>query len=289
MIKKILFISITSLSIAVTGSALADSYSDIELGVDHIDYQEHLAEFAGQGKITQSASANNPTLRNFSYSELNDQWGLIVQGSTTLATSIQQEKWSLGRFGQIQEDEFKIKYSEIGLGFAYALQPKIQLVLGGKFTSSGFTRSNFQKTNPGAAQFEAAIAPAAFDLSLGAVTEDQYSFLANVALRYDTRLEPTQSPWSWYAEIGANTPIYNAIQNTNLPDETLTDSFNGWGVSGDVGVGYRLLKTLSLKLGVHGQYSQRDAIVRQSGVYRLSVPDITLTSMGVGLGISWTY
>lgn len=272
--------------------AKTDSYSELDISFDHMSYEETLSNFAqlgSDGKISQSVSVTNPTLRTFSFSEINDSWGLIVKGSSTLATSVAQERWSLGSFGVIQEDEFKLKYAEIGVALAYKWHSNTQLVLGGSFTSSSFTRSNFEKVQPGAGRFEAVISPATFDPAVGAVNEDQYSFLATAALRYDTRLANTGSPWSFYSELGANLPVYVAIQNTSLPKQTLTDNFNGWGAYGELGVRYHWHERLSLKLGLHGQYSQRKEIVITADNNRLRVPDINLTSLGLGLGISWLY
>jgi len=272
--------------------AKKDSYSELDIGFDHMSYEETLSGFAqlgSDGNISQAVSVTNPTLRTFSFSEINDHWGLIVKGSSTLATSVAQERWSLGSFGVIQEDEFKLKYAEIGTALAYKWRANTQLVIGGTFTSSSFTRSNFEKVQPGAARFEAAISPATFDPAVGAVNEDQYAFLAAMAWRYDTRFTRASSPWSFYAELGANLPVYVAVQNTSIPKQTLTDSFNGWGTYGDIGVRYHWHEKLSLKLGLHGQYSQRKEIVITADNSRLRVPDINLTSLGLGLGISWRY
>jgi hypothetical protein len=272
--------------------AKTDSYSELDIGFDHISYEETLSDLAQlgkDGKISQAVSVTNPTLRTFSFSEINDKWGLIVKGSSTLATSVAQERWKLGSFGTIQEDEFKLKYAEIGVALAYKWRANTQLVIGGTFTSSSFTRSNFEKVQPGAGRFEAAISPATFEPAVGAVNEDQYAFLATASLRYDTRLTRKNSPWSFYSELGANLPVYVAIQNTSIPKETLTDSFNGWGIYGDVGVRYHWSEKLSLKMGLHGQYSQRKEIEITADNNRLRVPDINLTSLGLGLGISWLY
>ncbi|MDZ7924483.1 MAG: hypothetical protein U5M23_10540 [Marinagarivorans sp.] len=134
-----------------------------------------------------------------------------------------------------------------------------------------------------------AISPATFDPAVGAVNEDQYAFLATAALRYDSRLENTAAAWSFYSELGANLPVYVAIQNTSIPKQTLTDSFNGWGAYGDIGVRYHWHEKLSLKLGLHGQYSERKEIMTTVDNNRLRVPDINLTSLGLGVGISWLY
>lgn len=294
MANKLWFIPSSILCLAIAGQAAAatESFSELEFGFDHITYQEHLSDvgrIGKDGRLEQSVSVTNPTIRNLSYSAINDHWGLIVRGSSTVATSLADEQWSVGSHGVIQENEFKLKQAEIGVALAYQLSQTLQIAGGANFTSSGFTRSSFTKVEPGASRFSAAIAPATFDTFAGAINEDQYTFLATLLLRYDTRTLAENSPWSYYAELGASVPLYVLIQNTSLPNDSLNDSFNGWGINGGVGARYQLNKKVSIKLGLHSQYSERNQIQKMSGEARIRVPNISYTTVGAGLGISWEF
>jgi hypothetical protein len=273
-------------------SVAADSFSELDFGFDRINYEEHLSDvghLGDAGRLQQSASVLNPTIRNLSFSELEEKWGLIVRGSSTLATSLEQERWSVGRYGTVQEDEFKLKYADIGAAITYELKPKLQLLVGGNFTSSGFTRSNFARIEPGATQFETAIKPSTLVVFSGAINEDQYAFLATVGLRYDTRFESAHSKLTYYGEINGGVPLYSLIQNTTIPNESLTASFNGWGISGSAGIRYQLTRKLSAKFGINAQYAERNEIISYKDNSRMRVPDIQITTLGAGFGIAWIY
>lgn len=283
-------LGICCLLISCNTFAKNSSFSEIDIGFEHITYKESLDDVAGQGQLRQSISVTNPSAHNLSYSGINEKWGFYLEGTTTLATQLNTEHWSIGSFGEIQQNEFRVKASDIGLKAAYNLTNSWQVLTGARFSASAYTRSNFTKVQPGAERFEEAIAPSTFETFQGAISEDQYALLFTLGTRYDSRWAKPSSKWSWYAEADINTPIYAAVQNTAYPNQTLSDSFHGWGLAGKCGIRYKALDHLSIKLGLYAQTQYRDAVVvhTDSGL-RTRVPDIELINVGTGLGISWTY
>lgn len=277
---------------AASGALAFDSFSEIDFGLDHIKYQENLTDVGHlkeRGHLRQSVAVTNPTIRNVSYSGLSDNWGLFIRGSSTLATSVEDEQWRLGEFGIIQKDDYKLKFSDISLSVAYSLASNVLVVAGGDFTTYSFTRSNFTHVEPGATAFSKAISPGKFEVIAGAINEDQYAFLTNVGVRYDTRLGHSSDRLSYYAQADMLLPVYTMVQNTTIAGKSLTDSLNGWGVSAVAGLRFSLTRKLAIKAGVNALYGERDEIIYVQNDNRMRVPNIRLTTLGFGLGISWAY
>lgn len=295
------------------------SFSELKVGAENISYAEALADIAGLGKLSQSIDVTNPTVRQISYSGINEYWGFYIESSATVATEIATEQWSIGDFGEVQQNAFKIKANEIGAKVAYNFNRTLQITLGGKIYNSSFTRSNFAFIQPGAKAFDDALialprdegdAVPRFNLPgqtlsdaqtpqqeldndvspVVSVTEDQMSVLLNTSIRYDTHMIKTDSDFSWFFEGEITIPLYNEVQNTQLKTVTLTDSFNGWGVMSSLGIRYHFAKDIALVLGVDALYKARNSItVYLENDRRVRVPDTEYSNIALSTGIFWSY
>ncbi|HAU04261.1 MAG TPA: hypothetical protein DCS78_05270, partial [Pseudoalteromonas shioyasakiensis] len=269
-------------------------------------------------KLSQSIDVTNPAIRQISYTGIDDDWGFYIESAATISTEIETETWHLAEFGDIQENAFKTKANEIGFKGAYNFSKAVQFTLGTKFFTSSFTRSNFAFVQPGAAAFDEALIaisddpdnPARFTLpgmnnanNVGdqqdynsqlrpvvSVSEDQMGILLTLGARYDSRLKDSFNKYSWYAEAELSTPMYSEIQNTQFETTTLTDSFNGWGVLGRVGLRYQIMSHIALMGGIDAQYKSRDIVTKNlENGQRLRVPEVEYSNVSFAVGLQWSY
>ena len=290
------------------------SFSEVRLGFESIDYSEQLDNVAGITDLKQKASVTNPAIRQLSYTGIDDDWGFYIASAATISTSIDTEVWTAEKFGDVQQNDFKIKANEIALSMAYNLTKSVQLTFGTRIHTSSFTRSSF-KLGAGANSFDEALKALGegndlprFDLPgqrkeatdilannpsyltpVVSITEDQMGILGAVGIRYDSRLADTFSNVSWYAETEISTPFYSRTQNTSIESVTLTDSFNGWGVMGRAGVRYQLMDHIALMVGVDAQYKERDKISEEVDGRRRTVPNIKFENVSISAGVQWSY
>ena len=295
------------------------SFSEVKIGFEAIHYSESLGEVAGLGRLEQSVSVMNPAIRQISYSGINENWGFYIESAATIATEIETETWGIGEFGDIQENAFKLKANEIGVKAAYNLSKAMQFTFGGKIYTSSFTRSNFKFVQPGANAFDKALIALAdpsddvvarfvlpgqgyddrdsaqqnnpnYLVPVVSVSEDQMGVLLVAALRYDSHLADSFNKVSWYIDGELSTPMYSQTQNTQYETTTLTDSFNGYGVSAKAGVRYHVFDNMALMLGVDALYKERKAVTDtlDSGG-RVRVPEIEYSNVAVTAGIHWSY
>jgi hypothetical protein len=304
-------------SALVSASAVAapnPSFSEIRLGFERIDYSEKLDNVAGITDLEQSASVTNPAIRQLSYTGIDDDWGFYIGSAATIATSIDTEVWNAKEFGNVQQNDFKIKANEIALSMAYNLTRATQVTFGARIHTSSFTRSSF-KLGPAANSFDEALKALGegdelprFDLPgqrkdsadvladnpsylapVISITEDQMGILGAVGIRYDSRLADAFNDVSWYAETEVSTPFYSRTQNTSIESVTLTDSFNGWGVMARAGVRYQLKEHIALMVGVDAQYKERDKISEEIDGRRRTVPNIKFENVSFSAGLQWSY
>jgi hypothetical protein len=290
------------------------SFSELRLGFESIDYSEKLDRVAGITDLRQKASVTNPTIRQLSYTGIDDNWGYYIGSAATIATAIDTEVWTAKEFGQIQQNDFKIKANEIALSLAYNLTKATQITFGTRIHTSSFTRSSF-KLGPDAGKFDEALKALGegddiprFDLPgqrkdstdiladnpsyltpVISITEDQMGILGAVGIRYDSRLADAFNDVSWYAESELSTPFYSRTQNTSIESVTLTDSFNGWGVMARAGVRYQLKEHIALMVGVDAQYKERDKISEEIDGRRRTVPNIEFKNVSFSAGLQWSY
>lgn len=304
-------------SILLSTTAIAapnPSFSEVRLGFESIDYREQLKNVAGITDLKQKASVTNPAIRQLSYTGIDDDWGFYIASAATIATSIDTEVWKAEEFGDVQQNDFKIKANEIALSMAYNLTKSLQLTFGTRIHTSSFTRSSF-KLGAGANSFDEALKALGegddlprFDLPgqrkeatdiiannpsyltpVISITEDQMGILGAVGMRYDSRLVDTFNNVSWYAETEISTPFYSRTQNTSIESVTLTDSFNGWGVMGRAGVRYQLMDHIAVMVGVDAQYKERDKISEEIDGRRRTVPNIKFKNVSISAGVQWSY
>lgn len=102
--KKVLSLFLILCS-SMTKANNQSSYSEIKIGLENITYSETLNNVAGLGQLSQSIDVTNPTVRQISYSSVNDNWGLYIETASTIST----ETWSLDTFGEIQSNALKDK------------------------------------------------------------------------------------------------------------------------------------------------------------------------------------
>lgn len=296
------------------------SFSEVSIGFERISYGEELADVAGMGKLTQSISVINPTIRQLSYTGINSQWGIYIQSASTLTTDIETEYWEVGEFGRVQQNAFKTKANELGFKLAYHQMPQLQWLAGGRFYTNSFTRSNFAFVDPGASRFDQALidlprndgddvprfvlpgqnvtdadTPQAnnpdYLVPVVSVSEDHMGVILLAGVRYDTQLSvDNHSPWSWFAEAEVSVDAYSQTQNTQFETLTLKDYFNGYGLNGKVGVRYNVLEHIALMASVDGYYKQRNEIISHlSNGRRIRVPEVTYSNLAFTLGLQWQY
>ncbi|KNC68337.1 autotransporter outer membrane beta-barrel domain-containing protein [Pseudoalteromonas ardens] len=315
----------------VSGSAVAapnPSFSEIRLGFESIEYSEALNDLSGLGRLTQDAKVRNPTIRQLSYSGINDDWGVYIGTAATIYPGLDTETWYVNdfqdpndsavthQFGAVQHNDFKLKSNEIAMSAAYNMTRALQVTMGGRIFTASFTRSDFRFAQPGAGQFDQVLqsAPrgdgdpvARFNLpgqnNTGtgdleglpgnlqpavSTTEDQLSIIAAAGLRYDSKLQEPSNKFSWYADAEVTLPVYTRVQNTRTIERTLSETFNGWGVQGRAGVRYQVFESIAVMAGLDVSYKERDAISESDGSRR-TVPDIEYTNISLSAGIQWSY
>lgn len=291
------------------------AYSDVEIGIEMVDYQESLGDLAGITSLSQSIDVTNPTVRNLSYSPINKSWGMMLEAASTLSSTITKESWTTSKFGDIQQNDFKIRGSDIGFKAVYHYSPSSQLLLGARYHGLSFTRSNFEYTQSGADDFNAYLANeypdddhVRFFLPGGpgivqtfnsgvvkdfsravSVTEDQNDFLLVLGYRFDDSLTVEVNDLNWFVEAEVSLPMYSTTQNTTFQGEELSDSFNGYGLAGKAGIRYQIIKNTAIVLSYHGQYKVRNEVEKTIGESRVRVPDVTYSNHAVKLGLRWSY
>ncbi|MGS0498139.1 hypothetical protein CWB85_12095 [Pseudoalteromonas sp. S1727] len=293
------------------------SFSEIRVGFESVGYSETLGDVAGFGQLSQSIDVTNTTIRQVSYSGLNDDWGYYIDSATTFIPEIETETWSMGEFGAVQENAFKIRSSEVGAKAAYNFSQAVQITAGIKFFTSSFTRSNFSFVQPGADAFDQALMaisddpnnPARYTLPgmdgghTGAqqdytsnlspvisVSEDQMGILLSLGARFDSRLQDSFNKYSWYVEGEVSSPMYSQIQNTQFETTTLTDNFNGWGVFARAGMRYQVLQHVAIIAGIDANYKTRDVVTENlANGQRLRVPEVEYTNIAYTFGVQWSY
>ncbi|ALU43736.1 hypothetical protein [Pseudoalteromonas rubra] len=315
----------------MTGTAVAapnPSFSEIRLGFESIDYSEALNDLSGLGSLSQDAKVRNPTIRQLSYSGINDDWGIYIGSAATIYSGLDTETWYVNgftdpndssvthNFGAVQHNDFKAKSNEIAMSAAYNMTRALQVTFGGRVFTTSFTRSDFRFAQPGAEQFDQVLqsAPrgendpvARFNLpgqnatgagaleglpgnlqSVISTTEDQMSIIAAAGVRYDSKLQDAFSDFSWYADAEVTVPVYTRVQNTRTIESSLSETFNGWGLQARAGVRYQVFKTIAVMAGVDAVYKERDSISISDGVRR-TVPDTEYTNLSFSAGIQWSY
>jgi len=283
------------------------SFSDVEIGLERITYSEKLNNLAGLGNLYQSISVINPTLRNSAYIAINPTFGLYIDSNTSLASTIEKEKWTIDNFGPIQQNDFKIKHNEIAFRLSYQLTKRHSIISGLRYSNLSFTRSQFEFIQPGADSFNAALALEQpdnpnhrFTLPNGdisdryrtniAISEEQNELIGLIAYRYEQNTHSELGDITWYTDMELGIPLYSATQNTTIEGETLTDNFRGYSIMGKLGLRYQLLNNISLLLSYNVHYKFRNTLTStDTQGNSVSVPEIELTNNAVNIGLRWTY
>lgn len=316
-------INANSLTSPVIASAKKDklpSFSELKIGAEHVTYSEQLANVGGFGQLKQSVSAISPTIRQSSFSSLNAKWGVYIEGASSMGPTIEKESWSIGDFGDVQQNDFQVQINEVSLKLSYQYTPSLQFTAGSKISTFNFTRSHFDVVTPGAKNIDDALiasgstdedglpfrfllpgqSPAPADVPLEglgntlksavSISENQLSVLIMGGIKFDTFIENPDAPLSWFAEAEASTPLYNLVTTTQIETVSLTDHFNGWGISGKIGGRYHLSSKIAITAGLDTDYQTRNAIADtlDSGA-RIRVPNIVYTNTSLYVGILWAY
>ncbi|AGH46923.1 hypothetical protein C427_4824 [Paraglaciecola psychrophila 170] len=316
---KILFFLTLVLCSSLTIADSHYSYSEIKIGVENISYAEKLSNVAGLGQLSQSIDVTNPTIRQISYSGINDSWGFYIETASSISTEIATEQWSMDTFGEIQTNAFKIKANEISMKTAYNWNNALQFTWGAQIYTSSFTRSNFAFSQPGAQFFDDALIDLPREdgddvpryllpsqstndaqtpqqalnsrvMPVVSVSEDQVGISMSVGARYDTINLSSIKKLSWYLDGEVILPAYTQVQNTQFETTTLSKSFNGWGVNAELGLRYHFTKTLAWVFAVDALYTSRDTITENlSNGRRLIVPKIEYSNISISSGLHWAY
>ncbi|WP_017446769.1 hypothetical protein [Gayadomonas joobiniege] len=283
------------------------SYSDIELGIESISYHETIEQFEGYGELKQSIQVLNPTTRNSAYIALSEKFGLYLDGAATFAPSIETETWSLGEFGDIQQNDFKIEQNELAFRVSYKMTEQHRVILGVRLSSLDFIRSHFEYVQPGADAFNAKLKEDFPDdetkqfylpghgveeryRSHIAVSESQDEFMGVISYRYEPNERPGVGNFSWYFGTELAIPAYSVIQNTTIEGESLEATFNGYSLMAKLGLRYQVVDHLSLLATVSGYYKYRDVVTKHyQGDAKVSVPEVELYNNAFTLGLRWAY
>lgn len=287
-----LLLPVSSLSFAGDGYS---SFSELAIGVDAISYSESLS-IPGYSSLNQSITVYNPTIRQVSYTGINETWGMYIQSSSTLFPTQGKESWDLSSYGTVMEDTYQTRVSDIGLKIAYHQTPNVQWLVGGRIFSNTFTRSNFEYVEPGATNSGLSLPglTTAGDTyksnSVIAVTEDQSGLDVIAGFRYDTQVDNYMEKVTWFIESDVSTSAYYQVQTTTDDSITLRDFFNGYGVRAQAGIRYSLTDAIGLVASVTGRYVHRDSLTKiHSATSYTTVPNIEMTYLGASLGVQWRY
>lgn len=279
------------------------SFSDIELGIETINYSEKLKDLAGYGQLKQDIAVYNITTRNSAYVAINDEYGLYLDGFASLAPSVQTETWSLGEFGDIQQNDFKINHNELAFRLSYKWTEQHRIISGFRLSSLSFIRSHFEFEQPGADEFNAQLEADGmepFVLPNGdisdkyksnvAISEIQDEFIALFGYRYEPNELPNKGEWTWYTGIEAGIPVYSITQNTTIQGETLNEFFGGYSLIGKLGLRYQLFDNLGLLATFTSYYKYRDVVKEDTGNGNsVSVPEVNFYNNAVTFGLRWSY
>ena len=322
--KKIVLGSVLLASLASSVSAAPRSYGSIEFGFETINYKENFV-LLGQ-ELSQDSLIINPIQHSLSYTaiESNEKLGFYLESTSTLFESIVDEDWSLGQYGEIQNNDLVMSSIDVKVQGAYNVAPHSQLLAGISFFVLDFTRSSFTRSS-GGDFFHADIVNGNYDadlianvtnpadqdaiinaencdsdgpgdhdqdgekgfcMSSGSVSESQNSVEFLFGYIYDSNFAERRD-FSWYAQAELALPIWHRTTNSGFEGQALDEFGGGWGVNTRAGVRWSITKKVNFTLGAVATYKTRDKVSENVGARVLSVPKIDYTNVQMLAGLVW--
>lgn len=261
------------------------SFTHFGLGVESLNYQETFTASDG-GQIETDTTLTNVIQRSGGYTYVSPQGGFYLNTASTLSGGTDQESWKHDTLGTLQTDEMKASVAELNILGAWHFSPAHHLVAGPQVFTMNFSRTGWD-TGSGV-QME----------PLGAISEDSLSVDAVVGYRFDSFFRDPEAPLRLLGGVTASLPLYYRVYNSggSMRDQTsgaittqapveLTDSFSGYGLSADAGLGWRLNDNFTLTGRLEAALKERDEI-KEGG---FTLPEVTVTTLRAMLGLIWSF
>ncbi|MDQ7002122.1 MAG: hypothetical protein Q9N02_05485, partial [Ghiorsea sp.] len=190
----------------------------------------------------------------------------------------------------VQTNQRKVRLNDLTLLYASQFECSgFQLIGGVNIVTLSFTRSDFRKST-GATAFEASIAPTTYTVFPGSITEDSTNISAIVGVRYDTVFLDALDDGRLQFSLTAGVPMYYKVENSNFPNTTWVESFQGYDVQSNIGYAFRLYKDFFLSMNVNVNYKQRPetrGLAVAGGTGR--IPKVVMYNIRSTIGLEWGF
>lgn len=264
------------------------SFSHFELGAEVISYSE-TTTVAGH-EVNMSQHVVNPVQYTLGYTPLDDDAGFYIQVATTLDAISVNESWDIAPFGEVQTNQRKVRWNDLTLLYASKFEYSgFQLVGGLNMMTLSFMRSNFQKST-GAPAFEASIAPTTYAVFPGSITEDSTNLSAMIGVRYNTVFSDAYDDGRFLFSLLGGMPLYYKVENSNFPDTTWVEYFQGYDVQSNIGYAFRIYEDFFLSMNVNASFKQRPETSRvavSGGMGR--IPEVLMYNVRTTVGLEWGF
>ncbi|PLX86221.1 MAG: hypothetical protein C0618_09590 [Desulfuromonas sp.] len=177
------------------------SFTTLGVGVETVTYQEKTRLRDGNPVETDTTLVN-VVQRSAGYTGVSERFGFYLETLSSLSTGTDQEEWDHSVAGIIQTNEMKVQTSEFNLLGAYHVRPGHMVTAGLDVFSLNFTRSDVRTSN----QVQNA--------ALGAVSEDSFSFVAELGYRYDSSFVRPKQSLGYHLGAKASFPIFYKVYNS---------------------------------------------------------------------------
>jgi hypothetical protein len=318
---KTLSIALIIVLSAVSFSSFANvnsnllNFSFFSIGIENITYKEDVSNFlegvSSGHNLNTKTSVNNAIQRSQSYTVIDDEWGVYINGTSTISQNFADEEWHLSGIGHIQNDKFKIRTTEVQVKSAYNVHSGGQLLVGFTLNTFDFTRSAFEYAQDGEklniilkdageeiareagfsqAEIDNFRDESGFDVVAGDISESSDNLDLSLGYLYDTHFF-SKEKFQWYAGAEISFPVYYRVLNTFRPDSEHTGNLgDGIGAQLYGGMRWMLTNKLSVDLGMRGLYKSRKQIKKtfDDGTSE-TLPDISYQSVQYFLGINFRH
>jgi hypothetical protein len=275
-----------------------------QVGMQSLTYKETLKDFARIGTLETEFEVNNLVLTAASYTHLFDNIGFLLSSQSNLVSDIAADSWKLDDFGELQTNDSKIALSDLQTSGVWHLNSGNYLLLGAQVKTLNFTRSNIEQGED-ADEYnrfireESEYAVREFQPIIrsfrGAIQEDLTYLNAIVGVGYNSLWSNDNSPFYYFYNATASTPLYYIAQNTSLLEdfgiEEITGSFNGVEVQANAGVGFEMVEGIAFSLTMNYSMAAYDEINTKTNFRGESVtaaiPNVDLSGYQITLGITW--
>lgn len=274
------------------------NFSEFTVGYESVQYDE-----ATTGGITASGPRmGNIIQRSSGYTSVTSSFGFYITTSSTLVANAEQEQWNLPIYGNVQNDQRKMRMTDVNMEAAWKAFGGVQLLLGLGLNTMSFSRSGF--TYPQGTQ--GTLGPGGFVADpngpiqqlvnggniqylarqSGAVFEDSSTLLGRIGLRYDAFVAGSRG-LHWRAGFNAGIPLYYRVENSNFPNSSWSSTFKGYNVSTDAGLGFKFKNDLDLTM--LASYSKRHRPETNKDASGAFVPRVDVDLFRLAAGLTWRF